>query len=437
MMCSSQMNLLKYMTILLIPVVQPFRISAPQIQRHFMTPKGTSSFLSMQETPPVSKVGVLLLNLGGPDTLDDVEPFLFNLFNDPMILTLPKPLQPFRSILARFISKTRAPIASEGYASIGGGSPLKRITMEQGKALEERLANQGVDAKAYIAMRYSHPFTSDAVKEMVADGVKECVVLPLYPQFSTCTTGSSLIELEKQLAAIPAKNSIANVVVKEWYTDDGYVESLTDSIEENLKTAPTGAHIVFSAHGVPVKYVELGDPYIQQMESCVELVVQRLRARGFSNEYSLAYQSKVGPVEWAKPSTTDKLTELGNADSEGVVMVPISFVSEHIETLEEMDVEYRELAEKMGVQSWSRVPALGTRPSFINSLANMVLDALPQVHFPKDNNNYKELTNLNVYSADNNKVRARGNDSRTGKIVKKITVSIKETLGKPRSLLGR
>jgi len=361
--------------VLLFTYVEAFRPAFP-VARSFATSR-TKTFMSDNNAD--QKIGVVLLNMGGPDTLDDVEPFLFNLFNDPQILTLPKPLQPFRSLLARMISRKRAPIAQQGYASIGGGSPLRRITTEQGSALEEALAAAGVSAKVYVAMRYSHPFSAEAVAAMAADGIEKLVVLPLYPQFSSCTTGSSLAELAKHLTLLPAEKRPANVAVKEWYANEGYIESLTDSIEEKLQDAPRGAHVVFSAHGVPVQYIKNGDPYQKQMESCVELVIRNLRARGYGNEYSLSYQSKVGPVEWLKPSTSDTLVELGEAGTEGVVMVPISFVSEHIETLEEMDVEYREVAEESGIKAWSRADALGTRPSFIKALSAMVLDALLQV----------------------------------------------------------
>ncbi|XP_049360629.1 ferrochelatase-2, chloroplastic isoform X2 [Solanum verrucosum] len=251
------------------------------------------------------KIGVLLLNLGGPETLEDVQPFLFNLFADPDIIRLPRLFRFLQRPLAQFISVARAPKSKEGYASIGGGSPLRRITDAQAEALRKALWEKNVPAKVYVGMRYWHPFTEEAIEQVM---------------------------------------------------------------------------IFFSAHGVPLAYVEeAGDPYKAEMEECVDLIMEELEKRRVHNAYTLAYQSRVGPVEWLKPYTDETIIELGKKGVKSILAVPISFVSEHIETLEEIDVEYKELALESGIQNWARVPALGVEPTFISDLADAVIESLPYV----------------------------------------------------------
>lgn len=322
----------------------------------------------------MGRVGVLLLNLGGPDELRDVRPFLYNLFSDPEIIRLP--FSWLQSPLAWLISTLRAKKSQENYRQIGGGSPLRRITEAQAQALQEHLQQSGKDARVYIGMRYWHPFTEEAIARIKRDGITDLVILPLYPQFSISTSGSSFRLLEKIWQEDPALNRINYTVIPSWYQQPGYLQAMAQLIAQELDQFPNpdSVHIFFSAHGVPVSYVtEAGDPYQKEIEDCTALIMQTLNR---PNPHTLAYQSRVGPVEWLKPYTEDALQELGTQGIENLLVVPISFVSEHIETLQEVDMEYRHLAEEAGIGSFHRVPALNTHPVFIESLATLVVDSL-------------------------------------------------------------
>ena len=322
----------------------------------------------------MGRIGVLLLNLGGPDKIEDVRPFLYNLFSDPEIIRLP--VKAFQKPLAWLISTLRAKTSQSNYLEIGGGSPLRQITEAQAKALEGKLKEMGQDAKIYIGMRYWHPFTEEAIAQIKQDDIKEVVVLPLYPQFSISTSGSSFRVLEEMWSEDPGLKDIDYTLIPSWYKNPGYLRSMADLIGQELDKFPNPnkAHVFFSAHGVPVSYVEeAGDPYKEQIEECTRLIMETL---GRTNHYTLAYQSKVGPVEWLKPYTDDALKELGEKGIKDLAVVPISFVSEHIETLQEIDIEYREVAEEAGIENFHRVPALNVHPDFINALADLVVDSL-------------------------------------------------------------
>ncbi len=321
----------------------------------------------------MGRLGVLLLNLGGPEQLSDVRPFLFNLFSDPEIIRIP--IAALQKPLAWIISTSRAKKSQANYEKIGGGSPLRRITEAQGQAIEHQLRERGEDAKVYIGMRYWHPFTEDAIAEIKRDGIEQLVVLPLYPQFSISTSGSSFRLMEKIWTENPELKPPEYTVIPDWYKEPGYLQAMTELIATEIDKCPNPdtAHIFFSAHGVPVSYVkEAGDPYQIEIEDCARLIMETL---GRKNEYTLAYQSKVGPIEWLQPYTEDAIVELANQGIKDLVVVPISFVSEHIETLEEIDIEYRELAESAGIHTFNRVPALDTNPVFINAMADLVLKA--------------------------------------------------------------
>ncbi len=332
----------------------------------------------------MARVGVVLLNLGGPERIQDVGPFLYNLFADPEIIRLPIPA--FQKPLAWLISTLRSGKSQAAYRSIGGGSPLRRITEQQARELQSTLRKRGVDATTYVAMRYWHPFTESAVADIKADGVEEVVVLPLYPQFSISTSGSSFRELQRLRQADAAFSRLPIRCIRSWYDHHGYIEAMGGLIARQIRAAgdPAGAHVFFSAHGVPKSYVEeAGDPYQREIEACTLLIMQRLeRELGHTNPHTLAYQSRVGPVEWLKPYTEDALHELGEAGVKDLVVVPISFVSEHIETLEEIDIEYREIATEAGVINFLRVPALDIDPTFIAGLADLVQEAMagPEVN---------------------------------------------------------
>ncbi|MEM9771249.1 MAG: ferrochelatase [Cyanobacteria bacterium P01_D01_bin.73] len=328
----------------------------------------------------MGRVGVLLLNLGGPDKLEDVRPFLFNLFADPEIIRLPAPWM--QKPLAWLISSLRARKSQESYKVIGGGSPLRRITEEQAAELEKSLTNRGYDAKVYIGMRYWYPFTEEAVEEIKKDGVDQLVILPLYPHFSISTSGSSFRLLEKIWDNDEELHEIKHSVVPSWYHHPDYLGAMADLIGKKIDQAddPENAHVFFSAHGVPASYVtEAGDPYQKEIEDCTSMIMEKL---GRSNPHSLAYQSRVGPVEWLQPYTDVAIEELGEAKVEELVVVPISFVSEHIETLEEIDVEYRELAEESGIRNFLRVPALDSHPQFIEALTDMTVKEIENPGIP-------------------------------------------------------
>ena len=338
----------------------------------------------------MGRIGVLLLNLGGPDKIEDVRPFLYNLFSDPEIIRLP--VKALQQPLAWLISTLRAKTSQENYLEIGGGSPLREITEAQANALGRKLGEMGYDAKIYVGMRYWHPFTEEAVEQIKKDGIQEVVVLPLYPQFSISTSGSSFRVLEQMWSSDPILKNIEYTIVPSWYNNPGYLQSMADLIAKELDEFPNPeeVRVFFSAHGVPVSYVEeAGDPYKQQIEECTHLIMQTL---GRSNPYTLAYQSKVGPVEWLQPYTDDALEDLAAEGVKDLVVVPISFVSEHIETLQEIDIEYREVAEAAGIENFHRVPALNVHPGFINSLSQIVVESLDsdsctfaEVIHPKEN----------------------------------------------------
>jgi protoporphyrin/coproporphyrin ferrochelatase len=321
----------------------------------------------------MGRLGVLLLNLGGPEQLSDVRPFLFNLFSDPEIIRIP--IAALQKPLAWIISTSRAKKSQANYQKIGGGSPLRRITEAQAKELEVQLTARGEDAKVYIGMRYWHPFTEDALAQIQRDEIEQLVILPLYPQFSISTSGSSFRSIAKIWKENPRLQPPKYTAIADWYKEPGYLQSMATLIATEIDKCPNPdrAHVFFSAHGVPVSYVqEAGDPYQTEIEECTKLIMEQL---GRTNEHSLAYQSKVGPIEWLQPYTEDAIVQLAEQGVTELVVVPISFVSEHIETLEEIDIEYREIAEEAGIHTFNRVPALDTNPVFIEALTDLVLRA--------------------------------------------------------------
>jgi ferrochelatase len=322
----------------------------------------------------MGRVGVLLLNLGGPDRLEDVRPFLFNLFSDPEIIRLPVPW--LQKPLAWMISSLRAKRSQENYQLIGGGSPLRKITEEQANALQTRLQERGQPVQMYIGMRYWHPFTEEAIAQIKRDRIEKLVILPLYPQFSISTSGSSFRLLEKLWNEDQEFQAIEHAVIESWYDRPGYIQAMADSIACQLDRFdnPDQSHIFFSAHGVPVSYVtEAGDPYQKEIEDCTARIMRCLNR---PNAHTLAYQSRVGPVEWLQPYTEDAIEALAEQGVSDLLVVPISFVSEHIETLQEIDVEYREVATEAGIRNFQRVPALNTHPVFIDDLASLTLETL-------------------------------------------------------------
>ena len=318
----------------------------------------------------MSRLAVVLFNLGGPDGPDAVQPFLFNLFNDPAILSMPGPL---RHLLASVISKRRAPLAKAIYGKLGGSSPLLDRTKEQAVALQERL--RGDDAvRVFIAMRYWHPRSDEAAREVRAFGANEVVLLPLYPQFSTTTTASSLRDWER--AARLHGLRVPTRVICCYPTEMGLVRTHAGLLKEGLKQARAEAgrdarapRVLFSAHGLPERIVRTGDPYPWQVGQSAAAIVADLDVADL--DWVVCYQSRVGPLKWIGPSIEEELDRAAT-DAVPVVVVPIAFVSEHAETLVELDMEYAHRARALGVPAYVRVPALGSRDRFIDGLAHLV-----------------------------------------------------------------
>lgn len=316
----------------------------------------------------MKRVAVVLFNLGGPDSPDAIRPFLFNLFKDPAIIRLP---WPFRMMLAWLISSRRAPTAREIYEKIGGRSPLLGETEAQAKALVEELDEY--DVRTFVCMRYWHPMAREVVAEVLAFAPDEVVLLPLYPQFSGTTTASSIDDW--QAAARRAGLNTPTRKVCCYPDQPGFIDALATPVREDLgKASEAGKpRVLFSAHGLPEKYVEIGDPYREQIECTVSALAEKL---GISDlDYTICYQSRVGRQEWLKPYTEDEIKRAG-ADGVPVVMVPIAFVSEHSETLVELDMKFAALAKEVGVPKFVRVPTVGVAPEFIDGLAALVRKAL-------------------------------------------------------------
>lgn len=401
------------------------------------------------------RLGVLLLNLGGPESMKDVEGFLYNLFADPDIIRLPSFLSLLQKPIAYVIAKRRAPKSSEAYRSIGGGSPIVHYTQQQADLIRQTLVDKyGLDSEAtkvYFAMRYWNPYTEEVLAQIRKDRVNTLVIVPLYPQYSISTSGSSLKLLEEiffresDVWGPAAEHRVSHTVVPAWYHRPGYVKVMARLILTELghfsrAEMAEGVHVLFSAHGVPQSYIQAGDPYQRQIEECVRLISREvshmlqemarnpsfsetqippevalslaganpnptnpnpsspalevdmdaleMRLSGESSvgvcegsvsevQYHLSFQSRVGPVKWLQPYTEETLVELGvERQVRNLVVVPVSFVSEHIETLEEIDMEYRELALESGVRHWRRVPALNTDRLFIEDMADLVVEAL-------------------------------------------------------------
>ena len=318
----------------------------------------------------VRRVGVVLFQLGGPDTLEAIEPFLYNLFCDPEIIDFPF-ARIGRKTLAKLISTTRAKKVRHHYAVIGGGSPIRKFTERQARALELELVKAGLDARCFVAMRYWHPFTADSVRELRAAQCDEIVLLPLYPQYSATTTGSSLNEWQRYF-----HDDIPVHCVEAFYRNNLYLAALVEKIDDALARFPDPeqAEIVFSAHSIPLSVTENGDPYQQQTEETVELVMQR---GGWRNHHRLCYQSKVGASKWLQPSLHRALRDVAaEGIKKDVCIVPISFVSDHVETLGEIDHEARKEAAQLGIERFEMTSGLNDSPTFIAALAELVTTAV-------------------------------------------------------------
>jgi ferrochelatase len=315
------------------------------------------------------RTGVVLFQLGGPDSLEAIEPFLFNLFCDPDIIDFPF-ARIGRKPLAKLISSTRARKVQHHYAAIGGCSPIRRFTEQQALALQRRLNESGMDARCFVAMRYWHPFTAEAIEQVRAAECDEVVLLPMYPQYSSTTTGSSLNEWRRRF-----HDELPVYCVEPFYRHHLYLDALAEKIKETLARFPHPGRpeLVFSAHSVPMSVIEGGDPYQRQIEETVEMLMQR---GGWSNRHRLCYQSKVGASKWLQPSLHKTLRTLAAEKVSEVCIVPISFVSDHVETLGEIDHEARHEAAALGIRQFEMMPGLNNSPKFISALADLVETAI-------------------------------------------------------------
>jgi ferrochelatase len=316
-------------------------------------------------------VGVVLLQLGGPDSLETVEPFLYNLFCDPDIIDLPLAFL-FRRALAGFIARRRAPRVKQVYARIGGRSPILKLTRRQAAALERAL-HPAVDARVVIAMRYWHPMTDEGIDALIAAGVENVVLLPLYPQYSKATTGSSVREWERALRRRGVRHfRVQNVT--EYCEHPLYVSALVKNIGIALRRVPpterSTVHLVFSAHGTPERLVRGGDPYQAQIEKTCAAV---MREGNFGLPHHLCYQSKVGPQRWLEPSLNATIERLAGEHVTHLIVIPIAFVSDHSETLWEINIEAKREAKRLGIQYFDMSPALHTSPDYIAALRDLVM----------------------------------------------------------------
>jgi protoporphyrin/coproporphyrin ferrochelatase len=311
------------------------------------------------------KIAVVLFQLGGPDSQAAVERFLYNLFRDPDIINFPGSFLA-RKPLAKLISTTRAKAARQRYAEIGGGSPIRRLTEQQARALQAALRSH-MPARTIVAMRYWHPDTQEAITALESDSFDELVLLPLYPQYSLATTGSSLKEWNRLY-----KPSVPVRLIHHFFDHPDYIAAIVERIRSVLGQLPNPdeVQLVFSAHGLPLALVEKGDPYPQHVEATVRLV-RELGA--WPNPHILCFQSKVGPQKWLEPSLTGTIEKMARDGVKRMLVVPVSFLTEHIETLHEINIEAREQAESLGVSDFHMMPALNDSPLLIRALADLVL----------------------------------------------------------------
>jgi ferrochelatase len=309
---------------------------------------------------------IILFNLGGPDKLENVEPFLFNLFNDPAILNLPTLL---RYPLAKLISNRRAPVAKKIYEELGGSSPILKLTKEQSNALETKLnqTQKEDEYKCFIIMRCWNPRAKDVIKDVQLYSPDEVVLMPLYPQYSAATSGSSI----KEWKDVCKKNNyhIKTSTICCYPTDQNFITAHIKEIIKKIKNLKN-FKLIFSAHGLPEKNIKKGDPYQWQVEQSVKKIVESLNDENL--DWILSYQSRVGPLKWIGPSTENIIVE-NSKIGKHIVLVPIAFVSEHSETLVELDIEYKEIADANGCKNYTRVPALGINEDFIKAMSELII----------------------------------------------------------------
>lgn len=317
------------------------------------------------------RIAVLMLNLGGPSRLDEVRPFLRNLFGDREIIRFPGGAAGQR-LFAWWISRRKAPESRRNYAAIGGGSPLLRWTTLQGEAMKARVERSlPVEILPLPCMRYWHPRAAEALARAREWRAEHIVAFPQYPHYSTTTTGSSLRELRAEAAAVGLSTPITEIA--SWHDHGGYVEALAECVRAGVDEVPAerraGAKVVYSAHSLPMKFVRAGDPYPEQVRATAALVHAQ---SGLPQRWEVSWQSKVGPLEWLGPGSIERIEALPGEGVRDVVIVPITFVNDHIETLQELDMDLRERAAAAGIRTFVRAPSLNVRPAFVDALAGLL-----------------------------------------------------------------
>ncbi|MBM4172346.1 MAG: ferrochelatase [Ignavibacteria bacterium] len=316
-----------------------------------------------------NKFAVVLLNLGGPDSLNAIQPFLYNLFSDPDIFKIPFGQEYF----AKIISKSRAPKVAEEYKLIGGNSPINKWTEVQRVLLEDELSKTSASINVFTAMRYWKPSIKETAAIIEKKNYDKIILLPLYPHYSITTTGSSFNEWNRHYK----DDELKLIYIKNYFTHRKYIDALNKRIDETLLRFPedvrNNVQLVFSAHGTPISLVKKGDPYSDQISETVREV---LIERNYSHQHYLCYQSKVGPMKWLEPSTESMIKELSVKGHKHLLIIPISFVSDHVETLFELDIEYRHIAEEVGIENYFVMTGLNDSPIFIEALKELVLEHL-------------------------------------------------------------
>ena len=320
----------------------------------------------------MKKIAVVLFNLGGPDSLEAVEPFLFNLFCDPDIFKIPVG----QKFIAKLISRRHTPIVKNEYKLIGGKSPINEWTELQRSMLQRELRKEIENADVYTAMRYWNPLTKDVIPQIEKGNYYKIILLPLYPHYSISTTGSSFNEWKRNYTEDKSKL----VYINSYFGNSNYIYSINERIDETIAKFPAGVKdkitLVFSAHGVPVSMVKKGDPYNRHIQETVDLV---MKSRNHSHEHYLCYQSKVGPVKWLEPSTDSMIRQLASKNRNNLLIIPISFVSDHVETLFELNIEYRHVAEEVKIDNYIVMSGLNDSAAFISALKEETLKALNNI----------------------------------------------------------
>jgi protoporphyrin/coproporphyrin ferrochelatase len=349
----------------------------------------SSATAQQERTDSTERTAILLLQMGGPRTLDEVPEYIRTLFSDADLVRLPPPISWFRKPLAKFVARKRSPKVQDQYRQIGGGSPNNRITIEQAARLE-RVLNFGVeerrlDVRCYAAMTYTPPSTADALRQALADGCTRFLALSLFPHYSSASTGASISDLQRACTEVGVAFQDVQII-DTWAEDDAYLNSMAQRVGQSLRQATEAAangeastqpHLVISAHGVPESYVRRGDPYVDQVRASVQALMNRLPQ---SQPYTLCFQSRATPFKWVGPATDATMEALATNGERNLVVLPISFVNDHIETLFEIDIELAHIAKQAGAERVDRVPAFNADDDLMQVLAGLVRAKVAELH---------------------------------------------------------